>query len=579
MEPAKDVRYYWSLVLARKHYVIWPALAIFLVGATVAMTLPPVYESRTTILIEEQQIPPDFVRTTVTGYADQRIQSLNQQILSRTRLLEIIKQFNLYADMQEKFTQEEIIAKMRDNIKIDLISVDTGGQRKKPGGGMAIAFTIAYRGRSPATVQKVAGTLASFYLQENLKIREQQAKTTTQFLEAELKGIQERIKDLGQQISEFKLTQGEIVPELQQFNRSQVERLEKEIDQINVQIWAAEDRKLYLEGQLATVKPDSGVVDEKGAQVLGPYSRLQHLHVVLCDLQSRYSENHPDISKVKREIAELEKLTGASGGGSSLKNQQLTRLKAELAEKQGRYSDRHPEVIQSKKEIAELEKTLESSQNTKTVAQSENPAYLNLQTNLQAATNSIQTLKLQKADLEGKLKVYRKRVEESPKVEQHYLALTRDYQNAHAKHQEIMNKILEARIAEGLEESQKAEKFTIIDPASFPEKPVAPNRRVILLAGLILGFGAGLGLVMLTDHLDHTVKSADELAWLTGLPVLGRIALMETAEDVSRKKHRRRLIWSIMGASLLAGIMILHLFIKDLWVLTAQLERLVGKHF
>jgi protein involved in ribonucleotide reduction len=198
---------------------------------------------------------------------------------------------------------------------------------------------------------------------------------------------------------------------------------------------------------------------------------------------------------------------------------------------------------------------------------------------LQAATNSIQTLKLQKADLEGKLKVYRKRVEESPKVEQHYLALTRDYQNAHAKHQEIMNKILEARIAEGLEESQKAEKFTIIDPASFPEKPVAPNRRVILLAGLILGFGAGLGLVMLTDHLDHTVKSADELAWLTGLPVLGRIALMETAEDVSRKKHRRRLIWSIMGASLLAGIMILHLFIKDLWVLTAQLERLVGKHF
>ena len=180
--------------------------------------------------------------------------------------------------------------------------------------------------------------------------------------------------------------------------------------------------------------------------------------------------------------------------------------------------------------------------------------------------------------MENKLKMYRKRLEDAPKVEQAYLALNRDYQNAHTKHQEIMNKILEARIAEGMEESQKAEKFTIIDPASFPEKPVAPKRGLIALAGLILGLGAGLGMVALTENLDHTVKSTDELAWLTGLPVLGQVARIVTSEDVARQKRRRRLIWSIAGISILVAIIVFHFLVMDLWILFARVSRFVGKY-
>ncbi len=179
-------------LLARKHYFIWPALVVMLIAGIVALVLPPIYESKSTILIESQQIPPEFVKSTVTGYADQRIQSLNQQILSRTKLLEIIKQFDLYADQRQKQTQEEIVDAMRKDINIGLI----GAQQKNPGGqeGVTIAFTIAYRGKNPEVVQKVAGTLASLYLQENIKIRELQAKTTTKFLETELKEIQEQIR-------------------------------------------------------------------------------------------------------------------------------------------------------------------------------------------------------------------------------------------------------------------------------------------------------------------------------------------------------------------------------------------------
>ena len=135
----------------------------------------------------------------------------------------------------------------------------------------------------------------------------------------------------------------------------------------------------------------------------------------------------------------------------------------------------------------------------------------------------------QQADLRDKLRMYRQRLEETPRIEQEYAALQRDYQNAHTKHMEVMNKLLEARIGEGMEESQKAEKFTLIDPASYPEKPVSPNRLLIVAAGLLLGLAAGIGTVLVSDQLDHSVKDADDLGWISDLPVLGSISRMTTS--------------------------------------------------
>ncbi len=581
MEPEKDIRDYWRILVSRKQYFIWPAAAILAISVIIALALPSIYESSSTILIEEQQIPPDFVKSTVTGFADQRIQSLNQQILSRTRLLEIIRQFSLYPELQGRYTQEEIIEKMREDIKVGLIGAEVtdkkrGRQAKEE--GVTIAFTIAYRGKNPDTVQRVTGTLASFYLQENLKIREQQAKTTTQFLEAELKEIQSRLTTLGDKITAFKAKHEGLLPELQQFNLSQADRLERDTDQLAVQIRAAEDRKIYLEGQLATVKPDTPLISATGERVMDPHSRLKALEVALCDLQSRYSDDHPDITKIKREMEELQRLAGGSQGSPSLKRQRLTQLQAELAQIQGRYSDEHPEVIKLKKEIAALEKVPESRKPSQPPAQPENPAYVNLLSSIQGAANDMASLKRQKADLEDKLKTYRRSLERAPQVEQEYLGLTRDYQNAHTKHQEIMNKILEAHISEGMEESQKAEKFTLIDPASFPEKPVSPKRGLIFLAGLILSMGAGLATVALTENLDHSVKSVDELALLTGVPVLGGIARIVTPEDVARKKQRQRLMWYLAGLAVLAGLIIFHFFIMDLWIFAARLGRFTGKY-
>jgi len=583
MEQGQDILHYWAVLKTRKNYFIWPALIVFVVAVTIALLLPRIYQSSSTILIEEQQIPPDFVRSTVTGFADQRIQSLTQQILSRIKLWEIIQQFNLYPEMKGKLTQEEIIEKMRDSIKLETISAEIaerpkGRSRVTGTQGITIAFSIAYRGRNPETVQKVAGTLASLYLEQNLKFRGEQAKTTTQFLEAELKELQERIGVLGDKITKFKQEHEGVTPDLYQYNLTTAERLENEVKQLDNVIRATEDRKIYLEGQLATVNPDTPIIGGTGERVIDPKTRLRALEVQLADLQAKFSDDHPDIRKVRRETAELKKLVGQKGGSTSMRRQKLTQLKAELAQKQGKYSDEHPDVRKLKNEIALLEQEPEKESFPKPVTEPENPAYINLTTQVQATANEIASMQRQRASLKEKVQMYHRRLEQTPTLEQEYLALQRDYNNAHTKHQEVMNKILEARISEGMEEHQKGEKFTIIDPASFPQKPVSPKRWLIILAGLIMSLGTGVGAVALMEHVDHSIKSGDELTRLTGLPVLGSIARIQTREDVNQRQRKRNLIWAVTGFSLIIGLVLLHFFYMDLWVLTARLMRLARKY-
>jgi polysaccharide biosynthesis transport protein len=547
----------------------------------VAWLLPAVYESSSTVLIEEQQIPEEFVRSTVTGFAEQRIQSLTQQILSRVKLWEIIQQFNLYSDLRKKLTREEITEKMRGDIKLDTIGAEVAGQKKGRRSNQAavtIAFSISYRGNNPGMVQKVAGTLASLYLEQNLKTREAQAQSTTQFLEAELKQLQERIKGLGVKITAFKEQHEGLLPEQQTFNREQAARLEMDIKQLDSSVRNVEERKIYLEGQLVTVKPDTPLIGATGERVMAPADRLKALEVALVDLQSKFSDDHPDVRKLRREMAELKKIVGQPGGSASTRRQKLTQLRAELAQKQGKYSDQHPEVKKLKNEISQLEQAPESVSPPKPVNEPENPAYISLTTQVKAAEADIASLRSQQAGLRDKLQMYRQRLEDAPKVEQEYMALMRDYQNASSKHQEVMNKILEARISEGMEEHQKGEKFTLIDPASFPEKPVSPKRWLILLAGVICSLGAGVGTVALAEHLDHSVKSSDELARLTGLPVLGSIVRIQTKEDITRGIRKRKLIWAVTAFSLVMGLTLFHFFFMDLWVLTARPLRLADKY-
>lgn len=586
VELQKDIRYYLNLYKRKKFFILAVTLVLFAVAGTVAYLLPPVYESRATILVEEQQIPPDFVRTTVTGFAEQRIQSLTQQILSRAKLLEIIKQFDLYANLKEKYTTEEIIEKMRGDISLSTISAEIGeqrGKRQEGRPGITIAFVISYRGKDPQKVQKVTGTLASLYLEQNLRDRQEKAETTTKFLEAELRALDERIADIGQKIAEFKQKHQYVLPELKDHNLAQAERLEGEAKQLEAQIRAVQDRRQFLQNQLATVNPDVPLAQDKGGTLaLDPKVRLYYLQVELASLLATKSPDHPDVRRLKQQIAGLEKMVGSEGSAAAVRRQKLAELKTELAAKQEKLGPENPEIKALQRQIAQLEREAALDRGKPAVplpspAEASNPSYIATVSQINAADNELALLQKQLTEVRAKAKMYRERLEKTPLIEQEYAALMRDYQNAHTKHMEVMNKLLESRIAEGMEESQKAERFTLIDPANLPEKPVQPNRLLISLAGLFLGLAAGIGWVAGQDYLDHSIKDSNDIHWLTEVPVLGSISRIVSPQEAAREKRKKYLLLLSTALSIFVLLLAIHLFYRDLFILALQLWRKINK--
>ena len=246
----------------RKWSIVIPAISLFVVIAIVALVIPPRYRSISTILIEDQEIPRDYVASTVTGFAEQRLYSINQRIMSTPKLLEIINKFNLYADIKSTKTTEEIIAKMRKDIKFQTISADVIDPRTGRPTPATIAFSLSYEGKNPAMVQKVANVLASLYLEENLKVREQQTQGTSQFMEEETKGVRARLDAVDARIADFKRRNLNALPELSQLNYQELERVDRDTDQLNAQLRSLKEREAYLQAQLAAIPTDAASQDK-----------------------------------------------------------------------------------------------------------------------------------------------------------------------------------------------------------------------------------------------------------------------------------------------------------------------------
>ena len=552
-------------------------LAIFFLSVIVAFVLPPVYRSQSTILIEEQQIPQEFAQTTITSYVEERLQVITQQIMSRPRLLEIINQFNLYPEMRDRFTTEEIVQKLRDAINFEMINTEVMDRRTGRPTTATIAFTLAYEGENPSTVQKVANRLASLYLEANLKTREQRASNITTFLERELKNLKTQIDEKESKISQFKQIHGQELPEYRTINMQAVSRMNQQLDQAAMQIRSQQERKIYLEGQLANVDPLMPVVTEEGKTMMNPRERLKYLRLQLISLQSQMSDKHPDVKRMKGEIAELEAKVGDTNDSLG-KIKQLKDSEGRLAILKGKLGPRHPDVIKLEKEV-KLLKTQVESLKSQTVANTvsennpENPAYISLKTQIASAEMEIRSLNQGKRQLEEKINRYQQLIDNTPLVEKEYNDLIRDQQADQLKYQEIMNKLMDAKISQGMEESQQAERFTIIDPALSPERPAKPNRLAIVLIGFVLALGFGVGMAAVRENLNTTVKNTAELSHSTGLPVLANIPLLETAEDL-RKKSRRKIMMIVIALGIIAiALLLINSFIMPLDILWIKLQR------
>ncbi|MEA3222424.1 MAG: GNVR domain-containing protein [Thermodesulfobacteriota bacterium] len=567
---------YISLVMRRKYYIIIPFIAVVIGAAIVAYTLPPIYRSSCTILVEGQQIPSEFVRSTVTTIVEEAIKTITQQVMSRTKLLEIIERFNLYSDIRGKATTGEIIEIMRGDINLKTISSKV---RTRSSRG-TVAFNLSYEGKNPGKVQKVTNELASLYLEQNLKAREEMAKTTSAFIESELKDLGEHIDQLEGKIADFKSRHMQSLPEMSQVNSQMIQRLEQNLSNIDQQIQGIKERKVYLKTQLANIDPGLPGIETSEGSYSDAEQRLEYLNTKYLSLKASFSDKHPDVIKTKREIEALEKEVGFKER-IEIKRDELEKIKADLASKEVTLSSKHPDIIKLKRSIAALEKEIDSLIKQgpgpeKTSVKPTNPAYISLQTQIATADIDLENLKKAKEKARAGLNIYLKRLELAPQIEKEYRLLTRDYENARDRYQKTLNKLMEAKTAEAMEKSQKGQKFTIIDPAIYPEKPYKPDKLVIVFIGLILGLGAGVGSASLREFVDDSIRSEAELIELTNKPVLAVIPYIATGLDAKRNKQKIIIALIVLGACLGLAVLAVHLFYTPLDILWFKVLRHIG---
>lgn len=509
-----------SIVKRRRWGIMLPFTAFVLLSVVVILIWDPVYRSTATILIEEQDIPREYVMATVTSYAEHRLQAINQRIMSSARLLEIINRFDLYSDKRRRLTIEEIIEDMRKkDIRLETITADVVDPRSGRPTEATIAFTLSYEGKNPVVVQKVANVLASLYLEENIRVTGQQTAGATKFLEAEMISVRSNLLALEREISAFKERNPKSLPELFQFNLQSMDWSERNYMQLKDQLRTLREKESYLSTQLATIAPDTANQDKE---------RLKELRVLLVSLNTRFSDEYPDVIKTKAEIG--------------------------LLEKKLQSADSQPEIS----------------------GKPDNPAYIALSSQLASIQSDIDSTMRQIEELDNNRDEYRQRLEKTPRVEEGYKNLLVERNNTQAKYDDLMKKFMEAKVAHGLEEEQMGERFTLIDPPRLPEKPVRPNQPIILLIGLMLGLGAAAGTASLQEASDKSVRRSEDLLTSLRFPVLAEIPEIVTEEDLARQKRRRNIILGTVIFSLAVIVMAIHFLVKDLDILWARFVRLAG---
>ena len=571
LEPEKSLADWIRAVKRRKTAVIVTASFLIVVSTLLAFLLPAKYQSAGTILIEQQEIPQDFVRSTITTFADQRLQVIKQRVMTSTNLFKIIDKFNLYQAMLAKEPREVVLEEIREAISLDFISADVIDPRSGRPVQATIAFKVSYEHESPTLAHKVANEITGLFLNENIKERTQKAQDATKFLEDEADKLEGEINKLEENLADFKTGNVEKLPELVSMNLNLMDRTDQEIKQIDQQLRTLRERQIYLQSELAQMNPSQSLYSEQGERLLGSGDRLKILKIELAQLSGIYSANHPDILRTKREIASLEKDSGQNGTGLKEINTELQLLKQRLQEAELKYSSNHPDVKSLKRSIKSLEATRSSVNSNVThklnTSDISNPAYSQLLAQLDASKSEINSLKVTRSSLQTKMQMLERRLIESPEVERKYRALVRDYDNARAKYTDVRAKLSEAKIGESLELGKQSERFTIIEPPLLPEKPVSPNRPAILILGMLLSGIAALGVVLLRESMDDAIYDRSTVLQLTGYMPIAVLPTMYTIEEVSKNKNTKLILVGMVLIGVACILTLLHFLYLPLDVL------------
>ena len=575
-QAEKGMQDYLEMLKRNKNKMLIIALVAFVLTVIVAVKWPATYRSTATILIEQQEIPQDLVRSTVTSFADQRIQVISQRVMSSVNLKKIVDKFELYQEEQKKDPISVVLEAMREDINLEMVSADVMDPISGRPMQATIAFTLSFESESAKKAQQVANELVNLYLNENLKRRSEIATEATSFLAIESEKLGQLMSTLEKKLARFKEENEGSLPELQSLNTSLMDRTEQQLMETNRQLSSAEDRLVYLEAELSQIEPNMTVFSETGQRIYGSRDRLKTLEAQLISLKAKYAANHPDVVKMEKEIAALQEEVGGVDKLEIAK--QIKSKQAELTQMSDRYSAEHPDVKALTQELARLNEALNRPAKAKkaTDAKPDNPAYIQLLAQLNVAKVELETTQKLKNKLLAKLEKFEQGLLKAPQVEREYLEMTREYDNTMLKFREVKSKQMEADMAQAMEKDRKAERFSLIEPPIFPEEPFKPNRKAIVFLGFILSIGLAVAFALTKEALNSAVYGSRAILAATGELPLVVIPFIENAEDIAANKRRKIKLLSFAAAGVVISIVVFHFFIMPLDVLWYVLFRKAG---
>ena len=517
-------------IWSRRKWLALLAFAAPLAGGVSLFTfLPNIYRSAATVIVDRQQVPESFVRSTVTSAVETRLQTISQEVLSRSRLEALIQRFGLYADLRTKAPLEDVINRMRGDIKLELKSAELRGLREA-----TVAFTISYQGSEPGTVSLVTNTLASFYIEENMKARERQATSTAEFLKAQLDETKKRLDEQEQRVSGFKRRHLGELPQQMDANLAALERLHAQLRQNADSQTRAAERKTALSSQLAEVET-----------LITPTTYPAAL------------------AATGAPLAATPELRGAA---------RLAQKKEELAKLRTQFSDKYPDVVQLAAEVAALERELAAAKagtptpdaNPTTTAAASSPPTsapvtpytLRLKEALSEVQTEVKILKTEEGRLREAIAAYQARVENVPRREQEFRELSRDYDSTRELYGSLLKRHEDAQLAESMEQRQKGEQFRVLDKAVPNTEPATPNRPRLLVMTLVGAIGLAVAVVLLAEHIDTSFHEVDELRAFSDVPVLVSIPRIVSQTDLRRRWWRMRLATAaaLVGLVIVAGL-------------------------
>lgn len=511
-----------EILIRRKWFIIIPLCISLTIGLFHTLTTEKTYEASTLILVQPQRVPTNYIRSVVTSTISQRISTISQQILSRSNLEKIIDQFGLFENAEGMYLEDKIYS-MRKRVKVKI-------ERTRRSG--AEAFSIVFTGSEPQRVMRVANTLASFFMDENLKVREAQAIGTSEFLDSELEKTRNRLEEREKQLADYRKKYLGGLPDELETNLRTLDRLQLEINGQRELLRETKNSINILETRIARVKENNSQESDLGFQKSG-------------------LENGDGVAPEQSE------------------NQQ----KLELAEKQLEtllltYTEKHPDVLKLKKAIEKLETTNQEEEKTdqeevveektQKVAESLNTNSEILQKELQVRQMKDEFNRIQSdiSKMEQQMKVYQKRVEDTPKREIEMQSLQRDYSNIQNVFNSLLDRKLEAELSVNMEKKQKGEQFRILDHARLPEKPISPDVKKLFFLAVVSGLGLAAGIIFLLEFFDTSIRREEQIEKELGLKILAAVPTIKRAND----KLKKRIGLILFGCLTIYAIMFLSFF-------------------